>query len=295
VTLTNPETKLLAQLLRGEEKKSPMGACVSLVRKGLAAWREPDGYLVLTAAGKIVALEVWPDVNSRHAQAAEERWTEPAVSAQMSLGLPDTPRGPRSTEVALARVLTASCPGNADALAQVVMQSYPDGRGLATASPGALEAIGLAPTQAEAVAASFGLARACRQGYDPRRVRVDTSADMARAVFLQEDVADLEIECMWVGAMDQSRQITLIERVAQGKLNQVDVAMRDLFTPLCRVRAAAFFLAHNHPSGNLRVSDGDVRLTQRAIAQAELMGIEFVDHVVIAPSGEFVSIDQELM
>jgi len=292
VDLKPAEVRLLGELLRGEQKKTPVRACISLVRKRLAAWREPEGYIVLTARGNAAARELWPDIEPRNLQAAEERFVGHAVSRQMALGLPDAPRGPLTAEYALARVVSpGSTRDGAEQLARVLLESYPDGRGLASASTDALEALGLAPSQAEAVVAAFGLARACRQGYDARRPRIDSPADMARAVVIHGDVADLEVECLWVGAVDQGRRITSIDLVGQGGLNKVDVVLRDIFTPLIRVRAAAFFLAHNHPSGVLQASKSDFLITQRAAAMGKALGLDYIDHVILAPSGDFICIE----
>ena len=43
----------------------------------------------------------------------------------------------------------------------------------------------------------------------------------------------------------------------------------------------AFVVVHNHPSGDPTPSDADRRLTRRLREVAEIMGIVFVDHVII--------------
>jgi DNA repair protein RadC len=46
--------------------------------------------------------------------------------------------------------------------------------------------------------------------------------------------------------------------------------------------AAAVVLFHNHPSGDPKPSADDVELTRRLAAVGILMGIDVVDHVILA-------------
>ena len=47
-------------------------------------------------------------------------------------------------------------------------------------------------------------------------------------------------------------------------------------------RAAAIVLFHNHPSGDPTPSVDDVALTERLQQAGSLMGIEVLDHVILA-------------
>jgi DNA repair protein RadC len=116
---------------------------------------------------------------------------------------------------------------------------------------------------------------------------------MAAEIFASQSVGSLEVECFWVAALDTGRKLIAVTRVAQGGLSRVDVVIRDVLVPLVRARAHAAYIAHNHPSGDPRWSDSDVRLTQRVVAAATGLGIEIVDHLILAPTGAFVSMEEE--
>ena len=45
--------------------------------------------------------------------------------------------------------------------------------------------------------------------------------------------------------------------------------------------AAGFVLVHNHPSGDAMPSAEDVRLTQRVVKGARILGVECLDHVIV--------------
>ena len=46
-------------------------------------------------------------------------------------------------------------------------------------------------------------------------------------------------------------------------------------------------MAHNHPSGQARPSDADLRCTHQALQFLRLIGIELTDHLIFVESGHF--------
>ena len=49
-----------------------------------------------------------------------------------------------------------------------------------------------------------------------------------------------------------------------------------------RHRSANVIFAHNHPSGTLRASSGDIQLTRLLERALTAIGIRVVDHVIVA-------------
>ena len=54
----------------------------------------------------------------------------------------------------------------------------------------------------------------------------------------------------------------------------------------------SIILAHNHPSGDPAPSKDDIDLTHRLVEAGGLMGIDVLDHVIVAPPGESVSMKE---
>jgi DNA repair protein RadC len=55
---------------------------------------------------------------------------------------------------------------------------------------------------------------------------------------------------------------------------------REIFRPLILAGAAAFVVAHNHPSGDPAPSSADIRATKQLREAAGMMQIEMIDHVI---------------
>ena len=47
--------------------------------------------------------------------------------------------------------------------------------------------------------------------------------------------------------------------------------------------ASAVILIHNHPSGNIKPSDADIRLTKKLKQAGEFLSLGILDHIIIAP------------
>jgi DNA repair protein RadC len=105
------------------------------------------------------------------------------------------------------------------------------------------------------------------------------------AAYLGSELADLPQEQLRVVLLDTKNHILGVQLVYQGGLNATVVRLADCFREAVARGAAAVIFVHNHPSGDPTPSAEDVRLTHDAGRVADLLGIELVDHLVLARLG----------
>jgi DNA repair protein RadC len=74
----------------------------------------------------------------------------------------------------------------------------------------------------------------------------------------------------------QSHQITV------GTLDASLVHPREVFRPAIRDAASSILLVHNHPSGDPTPSRQDREVTDRLKRSGELLGIQVIDHIIVA-------------
>ena len=74
----------------------------------------------------------------------------------------------------------------------------------------------------------------------------------------------------------------LLEVVSIGTLNASLVHPREVFRRAIRESSANLILVHNHPSGDPTPSADDIEITTRLLRVGELVGIEVLDHVILA-------------
>lgn len=92
--------------------------------------------------------------------------------------------------------------------------------------------------------------------------------------------------------LDVRNQVIKKETISMGTINASLVHPREVFEPAVRYTAASIILTHNHPSGVSTPSDEDLKLTTRLIKVGELLGIEIIDHIIVAEK-EYTSLKEK--
>jgi len=81
--------------------------------------------------------------------------------------------------------------------------------------------------------------------------------------------------------LDTRNKLIRDEVISMGSLN-IDYALpRDILSSALEYKATAFILIHNHPSGNPEPSEDDIKFTRKIKEASEILGIPFLDHVII--------------
>lgn len=75
--------------------------------------------------------------------------------------------------------------------------------------------------------------------------------------------------------------VTGYTEISHGLLSSAPVHPREVFKPAVVQNASAVVLVHNHPSGDPRPSEDDIKTTKRLVEAGELLGIKVLDHVII--------------
>jgi DNA repair protein RadC len=81
----------------------------------------------------------------------------------------------------------------------------------------------------------------------------------------------------------QNRLIEYVE-LFRGTIDAATVHPREVAKEALARNAAAVILVHNHPSGDVKPSKGDERITLRLKAALELVGVSVIDHMIVGES-----------
>jgi len=95
--------------------------------------------------------------------------------------------------------------------------------------------------------------------------------------------------------LDAQNQIIECETVQKGVVNQAVVYPRQVLENALKKKASAMILAHNHPSGHVRPSDADIRLTRTIQEAARMLDILVHDHIIIGENRFFSFREEGLM
>lgn len=114
-------------------------------------------------------------------------------------------------------------------------------------------------------------------------------ARIMRKILLRQNRLHRKKEYFWVIGLNTANDIEYIELIAIGKLNTVNVTPIDVFNLAAAKKCEKIILCHNHPSGNMKPSELDLRLTHRLMKGGELLGIQILDHIIICDTKNYYS------
>ena len=137
---------------------------------------------------------------------------------------------------------------------------------------------GLGLAKAAQLKASFELgARVARERATFREL------DCPRAAFevFAPQMGHLRHESLRIALLDTRLRATRLMVLSEGSLNETVAHPRDILHPVILHNSHGFLLVHNHPSGDPSPSRADRDLTSRIARAAELIRVEFFDHVII--------------
>lgn len=115
-------------------------------------------------------------------------------------------------------------------------------------------------------------------------ITVREAADVAKVfqdLFHLEDKIDQDKEHFYVMHVNARQQINLVELVAIGTLNHVEIHPRETYRRAVIEGSYSILVAHNHPSGDPTPSDNDFKVTHKLYQAGELLAIPLLDHIVL--------------
>jgi DNA repair protein RadC len=122
-----------------------------------------------------------------------------------------------------------------------------------------------------------------------RRTLVRSGTDRARMHSPGEIAAHLlplygaaPVEQFGIALLDTRHRLTHLRLLSVGSLDSTVVHPREVFKEAALASAAFVVLFHNHPSGDPSPSAEDIALTSRMLRAGEIMGIDVLDHVILA-------------
>ncbi len=153
--------------------------------------------------------------------------------------------------------------------------------GLTRLSEGQLRRVnGVGPARAAQILAAVELGRRTLARSPAERTLLRSPRDVA-AYLLPRYGAGL-VEQFGLLMLDTKHRVLRATVLSIGTLDASLVHPREVFRAAAAAGAAALVLFHNHPSGDPTPSVDDVALTERMVQAGTLMGIDVIDHVVLA-------------
>ena len=121
----------------------------------------------------------------------------------------------------------------------------------------------------------------------PRRKAVKIAGPDDAAKFICSVLRDEAREHFVALYLDGAHRVVSYSIVSTGSANSTPVHPREVFQSAIVSGAGALVVGHNHPSGDLQPSDADFDVTKRLAEAGKLLGVQLLDHVIVAGGAYF--------
>lgn len=120
--------------------------------------------------------------------------------------------------------------------------------------------------------------------------KISSSKDASELLYGHWNKNTIEVhESFKIMLLNNSNKVKGIYQLSQGGITGTMIDLRILFAVVLKTLSVAIILTHNHPSGKLKASEADIALTEKIKKAAKLFDVTVLDHLIIAPNGEYYS------
>jgi DNA repair protein RadC len=137
---------------------------------------------------------------------------------------------------------------------------------------------GIGQAKAVSIVTAFELGRRRTEEEPYPRIQITSSRKAYEA--LKPVMVDQGQEVFWVLILDRANQVMGKQQVSMGGISGTIADPRVIFKIALDYKASSLILAHNHPSGNLKPSEADIRLTKKLKDAGKMLDIPVLDHII---------------
>lgn len=102
-------------------------------------------------------------------------------------------------------------------------------------------------------------------------------------------------ELFYLLMLDRGLRVRSVYHVSSGGVSGTVADPKMIFSAALKCLASVIIVAHNHPSGQLRPSEEDIRLTSKLIKGGQLLDILVYDHVILTKDSYYSFADNGQM
>ncbi len=185
-----------------------------------------------------------------------------------------------TSAVDLGRSILAKVDGNLNQLSKLSINELTRFKGIGTA-------------KAITIASALELGRRRKDSGPIQRPKIECSKDVFE--LMSPELVDKSHEEFWVVLLNRANFVLKKQSISSGGISGTVADPKLIYKIALDEMASAIILVHNHPSGNLKPSEADIRLTQRLRKSGELLEIAVLDHIIFTDDNFLSFADENLL
>lgn len=152
---------------------------------------------------------------------------------------------------------------------------------------------GVGDAKAISIIAALELGRRRKETEITKREKIvssKTAYEIMKSTFM-----DLPHEEFWMLMLNRSNNVIKKELISRGGVAATIVDVKIILKSAIENLASGIILFHNHPSGNLKPSEHDIKITKEIKEAGKIMDIMLNDHLIITENGYYSFADEQLI
>jgi len=204
-------------------------------------------------------------------------------------------KGPQNLkdEELLAILLRTGIEGkNVLEIARQILRKYSKKRILKMKYEDLIKIKGINSAKACTILASIELIKRALEVGEETLPKIESIKDVIAQMSYLRDKTREHLAALYLNARNE---LVFKKHIFVGTLDANIAHPREIFEHALANHAASVILVHNHPSGDPQPSKADLEITKRIIEAGKIMGIDVLDHVIIAKNKIFSFKEKKLI
>jgi DNA repair protein RadC len=152
---------------------------------------------------------------------------------------------------------------------------------------------GIGEAKAVSILAALELGKRRRSAEALERKTIRSSRDAFECIY--QEATDLHYEKFWVILLDQANKVLRLTEISEGGVSGTVADPKKIFRIALEHHASNIILCHNHPSGQLKPSEADMKITKKIVQSGDMLDIKVLDHLIIGHDAYYSFSDEGLM
>lgn len=152
---------------------------------------------------------------------------------------------------------------------------------------------GIGEAKAVTIAAALEMGHRRRGEGKQKITKISSSRDAYE--LLRPIIGELPHEEFWIIHLNNVNKVLFSAQLSKGGLTGTLVDVRIVMRQALELGAVGLILAHNHPSGTIKPSAEDKKVTQKLKSAAAALDIKILDHLIVTQKDYFSFSDKGIL
>jgi len=152
---------------------------------------------------------------------------------------------------------------------------------------------GIGEAKAISIVSALELGRRRKDTCQEKRIKINSSQNVYDV--MKPDLLDQKLEQFWLVLLNRANYILQKIQISLGGISGTVADPKVIFKYALDNHASSIILVHNHPSGNLKPSEADIKLTSKMKDAGKLLEMPILDHLIFTDQGFFSFADQNYL